>query len=248
MDPDIVQGEDELELLEAALGCRFHDRGQLVQALTHRSHSAERSVDAVLGDNEKLEFLGDAVLGMIVSAELVRAFPDWSEGQLSKSRARFVNEASLAGAARQLDFGRHLRLGRGEEKTGGRQKSALLADAFEAVLAAIYLDSGLEAATHFVRRVLLTGAIELEASRRGASDFKSALQEGLQAQGRPAATYRVVEEKGPDHRKVFLVEVRAGEIIATGSGSNKKEAEQAAARAILEIMETGPAGESANTR
>jgi ribonuclease III len=246
MDPDIVQGEEELDLLEAALGCRFHDRRQLVQALTHRSHSSERTPDAASGDNEKLEFLGDAVLGMIVSAELVRGFPDWSEGQLSKSRARFVNETSLAGAARQLDFGRHLRLGRGEEKTGGRQKSALLADAFEAVLAAIYLDSGLEAATNFVRRVLLTGALEIEASRRGGSDFKSSLQEGLQAQGRPPATYRVVEEKGPDHRKVFLVEVRAGHVVATGSGSNKKEAEQAAARAILEMMASSPAEKSAN--
>jgi ribonuclease III len=246
MAPDIVQGEEELDLLEAALGCRFHDRRQLVQALTHRSHSSERSTDAAASDNEKLEFLGDAVLGMIVSAELVRAFPSWSEGQLSKSRSRFVNEASLAGAARQLDFGRHLRLGRGEEKTGGRQKSALLADAFEAVLAAIYLDSGLAAATDFVRRVLLTGAIEVEAIRRGGSDFKSALQEGLQAQGHTAAIYRVVEEKGPDHRKVFLVEARAGQLVATGSGSTKKEAEQAAARAILEMMVAGPAEESAN--
>src|SRR5271169_3593149 len=115
MDPDIVQGEDELAMLEEAPGCRFHDRGRLVQALTHRSHSSERSSASAAGDNETLEFLGDAVLGMIVSAELVRTFPGWSEGQLSKTRASFVNEASLAGAARQLEFGRHLRLGRGEE-------------------------------------------------------------------------------------------------------------------------------------
>jgi ribonuclease-3 len=248
MDQDILHGDDELDLLEAALGCRFHDRRHLVQALTHRSHTSERTSDAAGGDNEKLEFLGDAVLGMIVSAELVQAFPDWSEGQLSKSRARFVNEASLARAARELDFGRHLRLGRGEEKTGGRQKPALLADAFEAVLAAIYLDSGLAAATDFVRRSLLTGALELEVNRRGGSDFKSALQEGLQAQGQPAAIYRVVEETGPDHCKVFLVEVRAGRVIATGSGSNKKEAEQAAARAILELMDSGPEAGSANRK
>ncbi len=239
MVPEIVQSGDELDRLEAALGCRFQDRSKLVQALTHRSRSSERAADEVPGDNEKLEFLGDAVLGMIVSAELVRAFPGWSEGQLSKSRARYVNEAALAGVARQLDLGRHLRLGRGEEKTGGRQKTALLADAFEAVLGAIYLDAGLDAAAEFVRRVLLTGALEVEASGRGGSDFKSALQEGLQSQGRPAATYRVVEESGPDHRKVFLVEVRAGEVIATGSGSNKKEAEQAAARAILEVLAVG---------
>ncbi len=123
MDQDILHGDDELDRLEAALGCRFHDRRHLVQALTHRSHTSERTSDAAGDDNEKLEFLGDAVLGMIVSAELVRAFPDWREGQLSKSRARFVNEASLARAARELDFGRHLRLGRGEEKTGGRREA-----------------------------------------------------------------------------------------------------------------------------
>ncbi len=114
------------------------------------------------------------------------------------------------------------------------------------MLAAIYLDSGLVAATEFVRRSLLTGALELEANRRGGSDFKSALQEGLQARGQPAAIYRVVQETGPDHCKVFLVEVRAGKVIATGSGSNKKEAEQAAARAILELMDSGPAVGSAN--
>ena len=239
MDSEIVQSGEELDRLEAALGCRFQDRSKLVQALTHRSRSSERSADEVPGDNEKLEFLGDAVLGMIVSAELVRAFPGWSEGQLSKSRARFVNEAALAAVARKLDLGSHLRLGRGEEKTGGRQKTALLADAFEAVLGAIYLDSGLDAATEFVGRVLLAGALEAEASGSGGSDFKSALQEDLQSRGRPPATYRVVEETGPDHRKVFLVEVRAGEMIATGSGSNKKEAEQAAARAILKVLVAG---------
>jgi ribonuclease-3 len=248
MGLDNLNDEEDLERLEGALGCRFHDRRHLMQALTHRSHSAERSSDAPSGDNEKLEFLGDAVLGMIVSAELVREFPDWSEGQLSKSRARLVNEAALAAAARQLDLGRHLRLGRGEEKTGGREKPALLADALEAVLAALYLDSGLEAAEGLVRRALLAGALEIEAGRRGRSDFKSALQEGLQAKGQPAAVYRVVEERGPDHRKVFLVEVRVGPVTATGSGTNKKEAEQSAAQAMLESMETIPADKSAEEK
>ena len=243
------RNDDEgLAQLESALGFRFRNKRYLLQALTHRSHSAESSREATEGDNEKLEFLGDAVLGMIVSEDLVREFPDWSEGQLSKSRSRLVNEGSLAEAARRLDLGSHLRLGRGEEKTGGREKPALLADAFEAILGAIYMDSGLEPAQHFVRRGLLDGVLENEDRRQGYSDSKSSLQEELQAKGQPAASYRVVEEKGPDHRKVFLVEVRAGKAIARGYGTSKKEAEQAAARALLGSMETVPADSSAEEK
>lgn len=188
-------------------------------------------------DNEKLEFLGDAVLGLLVSEYLVAAFPAWSEGLLSKSRARLVNAASLYAAARRLQLGRYLRLGRGEEKTGGREKPAVLADAYEAVLAAIYLDAGLEAARGFLWRSLLEEAVGEEAHRLGQPDHKSGLQELLQGRGLGTADYRVVSEIGPDHRKTFVVAVSvAGQVLASGAGANKKEAEQAAARQALERL------------
>jgi ribonuclease III len=228
--------ESDLARLETDLGHTFADRKLLDRALTHRSVSPEPGAACAAGDNEQLEFLGDAVLGMLVSQELLAAFPAWSEGQLSKSRARLVNESSLAAAARQIDLGRYLHLGRGEEKTGGREKPALLADALEAVVAAVYIDGGLAAASEFVRRALVTGALEAEAASPGRSDHKSALQEMLQAEGRGQAEYRVVEESGPDHRKTFRIEVRASGVTATGTGRTKKEAEQDAARSVLERL------------
>ncbi len=221
--------------LEEALGHRFRQPALLERALTHSSSLPERAAGEASGDNEKLEFLGDAILGALVSEYLLTSFPRWSEGQLSKSRAKLVNAASLHAAARRLGLGQHLRLGRGEEKTGGREKPAVLADAYEAVVAAIYLDAGLEAAREFVRRSLLDEAIRGRAHRLGLPDHKSGLQELLQGRGLPPANYRVVRESGPDHRKTFVVEVRvAGGTIASGSGANKKEAEQAAARLALE--------------
>jgi len=237
--------EAVLARLETDLGHTFADQSLLERALTHRSVSPEtvargaQDREASLtarSDNEQLEFLGDAVLGMLVSEELLRAFPDWSEGQLSKSRARFVNEASLAAAAKQFDLGRYLRLGRGEEKTGGREKPALLADALEAVIAAIYLDAGIETARAFVSRVLVAPALEAEALSPGRSDHKSELQELLQARGEGQAEYRVVEESGPDHRKMFRIEVSASGVTASGTGRTKKEAEQSAARSALEQL------------
>jgi ribonuclease III len=228
--------EADLARLETDLGHTFADRNLLDRALTHRSVTPEQGTAAGTGDNEQLEFLGDAILGMLVSEELLRSFPAWSEGQLSKSRARIVNETSLAGSARQIELGRYLRLGRGEEKTGGREKPALLADALEAVVAAVYLDGGLEAARGFVRRAVVAGALEAEAASPGRSDHKSALQEMLQAEGRGQAEYRVIEESGPDHRKTFRIEVRASGVSATGTGRTKKEAEQDAARSVLEQL------------
>jgi ribonuclease-3 len=234
--------EADFDRLETHLGYTFADRNLLDRALTHRSVAPEPGA-AASGDNEQLEFLGDAILGMLVSEELLRAFPTWSEGQLSKSRARLVNESSLATAARQIDLGRYLRLGRGEEKTGGREKSALLADALEAVVAAVYLDGGLAAARGFVGRALVAGALEAEAISPGRSDHKSALQELLQSDGRGPAEYHVVEESGPDHRKTFLIEVRASGVTATGTGRTKKEAEQDAARSVLERLSPVPGEE-----
>lgn len=233
------------EQLEERLGYQFVNGELLERALTHSSavpelraaQTPEQALKTVVQDNEKLEFLGDAVLDMLASEYLVASFPEWSEGQLSKSRARLVNASSLELAARRVKLGAHLRLGRGEEKTGGREKPALLANAFEAVIAAIYLDSGLAAARDVLRRVLLVQALEERGERISESDRKSALQELLQGRGQPPAEYRVAGESGPDHQKTFLMEVWInGACLASGEGSTKKEAEQRAARLALERL------------
>src|SRR5262249_7753543 len=173
-----------------------------------------------LSDNERLEFLGDAVLELLASEYLLAAFPEWSEGQLSKSRARIVNASSLEAAARRLRLGEHLRLGRGEEKTGGREKQTLLADAFEAVVAAVYIDAGLNAAREVLQRTLFEQALEGRGERIAESDRKSALQEFLQGRGQAPAEYRLAGESGPDHQKVFRIEVWInGECLARGEGT-----------------------------
>src|SRR5271157_719592 len=216
--------------LEKKLGHRFLRPELLVRALTHSSAAPERRPGAgreLHEDNERFEFLGDAVLELLASEYLVLTFPDWSEGQLSKSRARLVNARTLESAARRLRLGEHLRLGRGEEKTGGREKQTLLADAFEAVIAAIYLDGGLGAARVVLRDALFEQALEERGESIADSDRKSALQEFLQARGRPSAEYRLAGQSGPDHQKTFLIEVWvSGECMASGEGSTKKEAEQ----------------------
>jgi len=224
----------EIAELESLLGHSFRDPRWLHQSLMHSSRIPERTDQEPAESNEKLEFLGDAVLELVVSEELVRDFPDWSEGQLSKSRARLVNATAISLAAQRLGLGKYLHLGRGEEKTGGRTKPALLADAYEALIAAIYLDGGLEAARGFVRRSLVEGAIAVEAERLGHTDHKSALQEFLQSRGMAPGTYHVIAESGPDHQKTFRVEVRiGGQAPAVGAGKTKKEAEQSAAIAAL---------------
>jgi ribonuclease-3 len=224
----------EIAELEALLGHPFRDPRWLLQALMHSSRIPERTAEEPSESNEKLEFLGDAVLELVVSEELVLAFPDWTEGQLSKSRARLVNATAISLSAQRLGVGKYLQLGRGEEKTGGRTKPALLADAYEALIAAIYLDGGLEAARAFIRRTLVEGAIVVEAERLGHTDHKSALQEFLQSRGIAPGSYHVVAETGPDHQKTFRVEVRiAGYPSAMGGGRTKKEAEQSAAIAAL---------------
>src|SRR5579871_4331535 len=234
------------EQLEERLGYRFAKAELLERALTHSSaipelrasHPADADPSTIPQDNEQLEFLGDAVLDMLASDHLLAAFPEWSEGQLSKSRARIVNARALELASRRLHLGEFLRLGRGEEKTGGRDKPALLADAFEAVIAAIYLDSGLEAAREVLRRALFEWALEERGARIADSDRKSALQEFLQGRGQGPAEYRVVGESGPDHQKKFRIEVWVGGVcMANGEGSTKKEAEQRAARLALERLD-----------
>jgi ribonuclease III len=236
----LLRGED----LEQALGHRFRNPALADRALTHSSAAAAGEPSAAAADNEQLEYLGDAVLGMVVSEHLVGAFPEWTAGQLSRGRARLVNAASLCAAARRLGLGEYLCLGRGEDKTGGRQKPTLLADALEAVVAAIYLDAGLDAVRGFVARALLDTALEAEGHGLGCADHKSALQELLQGRGWPAADYQVVRETGPDHQKNFWIEVTVpGRVSATGAGPNKKEAEQAAAEQALEQLRAVQAGQ-----
>jgi ribonuclease III len=240
------------EQLEERLGYRFAKPGLLERALTHSSavpelranHAAESASGPLPQDNEQLEFLGDAVLDMLASEYLLATFPEWSEGQLSKSRARLVNARALELAARRLCLGEHLRLGRGEEKTGGRDKPALLADAFEAVIAAIYLEGGLDAARQVLRQVLFESALEERGERIADSDRKSALQEYLQGRGQPPAEYRLAGESGPDHQKTFEIEVWVGgACMASAQGTTKKEAEQRAAHTALERLEqAAPAG------
>ena len=242
---DVVEGGrvvpfgSELEPLERRIGYRFKDRGMLEHALTHRSRVHEDASGGVF-DNESMEFLGDSVLGFVIAAMLFREFPQHNEGQKSKLKASLVSAASLARLGERLNIGEFLILGRGEEKTGGRRKHAIIADCYEALIAAIYLDGGIEPAEKFIAREFST-LIE-EARRTGAAasftdDWKSALQEYLQSGGRGLPVYRLAAEVGPDHRKSFVVEVMVdGEAVAKAEGRSKKEAAQLAARAALERL------------
>src|SRR5271155_654493 len=198
--------EREITALETALGYHFHRRGVIEQALTHSSQAREQEAQQAgenkyrVNDNEQLEFLGDAVLALVTSEELFQRFPQFREGELSKLRAHLVSERHLIRVAQQLELGHYLRLGRGEEKSGGRGKTALLGDALEAILAAIYLDGGLDAAREFVLREIVAPELERMALQGGVlplTDFKSALQEALQGLGLPQPSYVLVQEAGP---------------------------------------------------
>jgi ribonuclease-3 len=233
----VVRLRNEFDEIEMRIGYRFKDRGLLEHALTHKSRAAE-DISGGVADNESLEFLGDAVLGLVVADALFRQYPTYDEGQKSKIKASVVSTQALARQAEDIQLGEHIILGRGEEKTGGRFKQALLADAYEALIAAIYLDGGIDAAETFLRRELKT-AIDAGAARNFVGqDYKSALQERVQALGRPLPEYRIAGEAGPDHRKVFSVEVVvAGEVLGAASGRAKKEAEQEAARLAIARLE-----------
>jgi ribonuclease-3 len=245
--------EREITALEDALRYHFRRRSFLEQALTHSSQAREQESQEAgdskykVSDNEQMEFLGDAVLGLVTSQELFQRFPQFREGELSKLRAHLVSEKHLIRVAQQLELGHYLRLGRGEEKSGGRGKTALLVDALEAVLAAIYLDGGLEVAREFVVREIVSP--ELERMERGGgtlpvTDFKSALQEALQGLGMPQPSYVLVQEAGPEHSKTFTVEARLNmkekkgqaEFVGRAQGSTKKTAEQDAARQLLTYL------------
>jgi ribonuclease III len=210
----------------------FTQPGLLEEALTHKSHLQGKSSES-LKDNERLEFLGDAVLDLIISEYLARTYPELSEGDLSQTRAHLVRQSSLAQAARRLQLGALLRVGRGEEQTQGRAKSSLLANAFEAVIAAIYLDGGLDPARVFVLMALDKHLQALDAANLSASrqDYKSQLQEWCQRKFSAIPEYQLIRESGPDHQKVFEVEVRIqGRIQGRGIGHSKKAAEQEAAK------------------
>jgi ribonuclease-3 len=231
--------EARLRALSERLGHRFRDLGLLDRALTHTSHAHEAGGKS---HNEPLEFLGDSVLGLVVSELLHRRDPEGAEGKKSKARAHLVGARSLARRAQTLGLPGLLQLGRGEEKTGGREKHALWADAFEAVVAALYLDGGLPAAERLVRAEF-ADAIGGAAVVGAADDAKSALQEVLQARGEPVPGYVVVAEEGPGHRKRFRVQcVIAGAVRGEGTGFSKKEAQQEAARLALDAIRRGEAG------
>jgi ribonuclease-3 len=230
-------GRAGFDAFEARLGYRFRDRDLLECALTHRSRANEDETGTVK-DNESLEFLGDSVLGFVVAERLFRAFPQSDEGQKSKMKASLVSTAALARLARRLELGEYLVLGRGEEKTGGRKKRALLADGYEAVVAAIYLDGGIDAARDFIMREFGSLLSDSAPASLSEEDHKSRLQEYLQARDRPLPQYHVVAESGPDHRKVFQIDVSVDSVVvASATGRKKKEAEQEAARLALISLE-----------
>ena len=223
--------EAELRALERRLGYRFTDMGLLERALTHASRANE-DASARRQDNEPLEFLGDAVLGLVVTDLLHRRDPDGAEGPKSRQRARLVSAPTLARRARDLGLPALLLLGRGEEKSGGRTRGALWANAYEALIAALYLDGGFEVAHRFVRDEL---ARDLEAA--GGEDAKSALQELLQGRGRPLPRYLVAAEEGPSHQRRFRVECQLDDgLVTEGEGPSKKAAQQEAARHALDRL------------
>jgi ribonuclease-3 len=230
----------DFERLERLLGYRFGSQELLERALTHRSHANETREAG--GDNEKLEFLGDAVLDLVVGHLLMEEYPSLSEGELSVTRAQVVSEHGLSELASDLGLGEFLRLGKGEERSGGRQKASLLADALEAVVAAVYLDGGFDSARQLVERLLGRRLKAIDAT--GFSDYKTRLQESAQAKLKSTPEYRVVGEAGPDHEKTFEVAVYIKEREwARAAGRSKKEAEQRAAAMAAFLLDGADLGE-----
>lgn len=236
--------------MEGRLAYCFRDRSLLERALTHRSWAHEQTGPgendlARSLHNEALEFVGDSVLGLVVADRLFRDYENLTEGGLSRMKHRLVSTETLARAAARLDLGRYARVGRGEEKTGGRRKQAMLADLFEAVLAAVYLDGGFEAARDFVNRALSEELEEATPESAVAADFKTLLQERVQAVFRVTPSYELVETEGPPHDRTFHVEVRWTEVSLRGTGSSIKSAEMdAARRALEEVEELNGSGEA----
>ncbi|MEO8125669.1 MAG: ribonuclease III [Bryobacteraceae bacterium] len=230
----------DLQVLEASLGRPFANRELLIRALTHKSLCFEKKpgVEAAFIDNEQLEFLGDSILGFVVSECLIRRYPDYPEGRLSKLKAHLVSAAHLYLVAQALDLGAFLHLGRGEEMSGGRAKRALLANALEAIIAAIYLDAGMEAARDFiVRKMVDEWSVQDSTEEDRVADYKTALQERAQVLSLPQPRYIIAQENGPEHAKTFVVEVRVGSAFSgRGEGPSKKAAGQSAAKSVLQAL------------
>lgn len=223
-----------MDTLEAKIGYTFRDRSLLRNALTHSSYANEHR-DSGVPSNERLEFLGDSILGLVVADHLYRTRPDLPEGDLTRIRAALVCEGSLVDVARELDLGSYLKLGKGEESGGGRHRPSIQADAVEAMLAAVYLDGGIGQARKLIHSLILGHEQEKTAAGR---DYKTALQELIQRESGQVLSYRLVDESGPDHAKLFSMEVLLnGSAIGTGQGHSKKEAEQAAAKAAVQELE-----------
>ncbi len=219
--------------LEAAIGYRFENITLLQNALSHSSYANERWHNSLMS-NERLEFLGDSVLGMVVADYLYRTFPNRPEGELTRMRADMVCEKTLADIAGKIGLGGHLLLGKGEEQGGGRSRESILADAVESVIAACYLDGGMDAARSFVKQFIL---VNVPVDRPNNMDYKTALQERVQQKKNQTLSYSLIGESGPDHDKHFQVELLLnGQVVGTGSGSSKKRAEQAAAKAALDAL------------
>lgn len=222
--------------LETAIGYRFRNITLLQNALAHSSYANERWHDS-LKSNERLEFLGDSILGMVVAEHLYRNYPDRLEGELTRMRADMVCERALANIAKRIELGQHLLLGHGEEQSGGRTRNSILADAVESVIAACFLDGGMEAARGFIDRFVLT---DVPVRKLRNADYKTALQELVQQKKNQQLTYKLTGESGPDHDKHFEVAVLLnGSTVGTGTGSSKKRAEQDAARAAMEQLFPG---------
>ena len=219
-----------LSELEKNLNYTFRERRLLENAVTHSSYANEKWKNS-LASNERLEFLGDSILGFVVAEYLYRSYPDHPEGDLTRMRADLVCETSLAQVAARLELGKHLLLGHGEEQGGGRTRNSITADAVESVIAAVYLDGGFAAAKKIVERLILS---DVPKGRPRNFDFKTALQELVQRKKNQVLAYVLLEESGPDHNKTFRVEVTLnGQVVGTGSGSSKKRAEQAAAEMAI---------------
>ena len=219
--------------LETAIGYRFHNITLLQNALAHSSYANERWHDS-LKSNERLEFLGDSILGMVVAEYLYRNFPDRPEGELTRMRADMVCERALARVAEQISLGRHLLLGNGEEQGGGRGRDSILADAVESVIAACFLDGGMDAARGFVNRFVLE---DVPVRKLRNADYKTALQELVQQKKNQVLSYELVGEEGPDHNKTFRVSVSLnGKVVGEGTGSSKKRAEQDAAHSAIQLL------------
>ncbi|MGD8837903.1 MAG: ribonuclease III [Desulfobacteraceae bacterium] len=220
---------------QRSLCYQFTDIRLLEEALRHSSYVNEQ-LDPEMRDNERMEFLGDAVLNLVVGHLLMKSYPQMREGELSRIRANLVNETQLAGIARTLDLGSYLLLGKGEVQSNGREKNSLLANALEAVIAAVYLDGGFEVAAALLEHHFKTLIQSGETLTIG-QDYKSRLQEAVQGTIKKIPQYQVVRESGPDHNKTFTIEMNVGDLQTQGTGKNKKTAEQEAARKGLELFE-----------